>query len=355
MKKLACFLCVLLIVSLFSGCGTAGQEAVPEKTAEFTDSVGRTVTVPAEITRVAASGSVAQMVLFTLAPETLVGLSDGLADEQLPYLPDCIRDLPVFGQFYGSRANLNLEALMEANPQIIIDLGNIKDSIKDDMDMVQVQTGIPTVFLNGELENLPAAYRALGTLLGKEEKAEALAEYIEQTLALAADRAAKIGDSERKTVLFGTGTDGLACNARGSMQADAIELVGAINVVEPLEATNRNGGTQLDPEQAYAYDPDVILLTKDGPYETIAQSALSELRAVKSGCFYEIPELPYSWMCSPPSVNRVLGIRWLGNLLYPDVFDYDMVEEAQNFYRLFWGYELSAEEAEAMLSRSTFK
>ena len=58
---------------------------------------------------------------------------------------------------------------------------------------------------------------------------------------------------------------------------------------------------------------------------------------------------------SPPSVNRVLGIWWLGNLLYPELYDYDMAQVAQEYYGLFWHYDLTAEEAEHMLSRSTLK
>ena len=58
---------------------------------------------------------------------------------------------------------------------------------------------------------------------------------------------------------------------------------------------------------------------------------------------------------SPPSVNRVLGIWWLGNLLYPELYDYDMVQVAQEYYRLFWHYDLTEEEARQMLSRSTLK
>ena len=39
------------------------------ETVEFTDSVGRTVTVPANITKVAVSGPMAQIVLFALCPD----------------------------------------------------------------------------------------------------------------------------------------------------------------------------------------------------------------------------------------------------------------------------------------------
>ena len=60
-------------------------------------------------------------------------------------------------------------------------------------------------------------------------------------------------------------------------------------------------------------------------------------------------------MANPPSVNRILGISWLGNLLYPDIYDYDMITEAQRYYKLFWHYDLSQSEAEEMLGKSTLK
>ena len=60
-------------------------------------------------------------------------------------------------------------------------------------------------------------------------------------------------------------------------------------------------------------------------------------------------------MTQPPAVNRIIGIRWLGNLLYPDLYDEDMIEEAKTFYQLFWHYDLSDEEARALMAHSTYK
>lgn len=342
-----------LFLCLFSACGEITQQQ--QETVSFTDSAGRTVDVPAQVTKIAPSGSVAQMILLTLVPERLVGLSSMPDASQLPYFPDGIADLPVFGQFYGSKANINMEALIAAEPQIIIDLGDYKDGIADDMDMVQNQTGIPTVFIDASLENLPTAYRLLGSLLGAEERAGELASYIEETLDYASQKRAQILPEDRKTVLYGTGASGLACNAKGSSQADVIELVGAVNVVESESGSHHYGGTEVNLEQVYALDPDVILLSADGPYDSLQNSEWSELFAVKYGTYYEVPALPYSWMSMPPSVNRVIGIWWLGNLLYPDIYDYDMVEKAQEFYKLFWHYDLSREEAESLLTRSTLK
>ena len=356
MKRLiSLLLCFLLLLSLCA-CGERGYDPLSGvETTVFTDSAGRTVTVPKEITRIAASGSTAQMILMTLCPELLVGLASSPSTAQRPYFPEDMWYLPTFGQFYGSKANLNMESLIDAQPQLIIDLGDPKESIREDMDLIQSQTGIPTIFVEATLPRLPAAYRTLGALLDRQEQGEQLAAFVEQTLAMAEHNRARLSEAEKKTVLFGTGATGLACNAAGSSQADVIDLVGGVNAIVSDEISNRNGGTTVNLEQVYLVDPDVILLAEGGPYETLPDSEWAQLTAVKTGRFYEIPNLPYSWMSSPPSVNRVLGVWWLGNLLYPELYDYDMIQVAREFYDLFWHYDLSEEEAVALLSRSTLK
>lgn len=374
-KKLLTVLLVLsMLAAVLYGCAEPQQEvteptqipALTEITVSeaetqvdekinFTDSIDRKIEVPSDISRIAPSGSVAQMILLTLAPDLLVGLSSTPDEAQLAYLPKEAANLPEFGQFYGGKANLNMEALIAANPQIIIDIGNRNNSIAEDMDMVQEQTGIPTVFIDGELSALPQAYRMLGKLLNREDDAEKLAAFIENTLAMAEENANKISEDDKKTVFFGTGTTGLECNAAGSAQADAIELIGAINAIVTEEITNKNGGTVVNMEQVYASDPDIIIMTPDGVYDTVESSEWASLTAVENGAYYEIPSLPYSWMCMPPSVNRVLGIWWLGKLIYPEVYDYDIVPIVQEYYQLFWHYDLSDTEAEGFLAHSSLK
>ena len=357
-KLTALLLVMALLLPLLCGCGKSQTGYDPlsgVETKTVTDSSGRSVEVPAEITRVAPSGSTAQMLLMPIAYDLLVGLSSSPSTAQRPYFPEEMWYLPTFGQFYGSKASLNMEALIAAEPQVILDLGDAKESIADDMDRIQKQTGIPTLFIEADLDDMAAAYRMLGSLLGRETEAEPLAAFIEETVAMAQANAAVIPEDQRKTVLYGTGSTGLACNAAGSSQADVIDLVGAVNAIVPEEVTNRGGGTTVSLEEVYVCDPDVILLTTGGPYDEVRTNEWSELTAVKNGAYYEIPNLPYNWMSAPPSVNRVLGVWWLGNLLYPALYDYDMTEVAQEFYRLFWHYDLSAEEAADMLSRSTYK
>ena len=343
-RILALFLALCLCLPL-AACGKKqGYDPLEGvQTRVVTDSAGRQVEIPADIRRVAPSGSTAQMILMPIAYDLLAGLASSPSTAQMPYFPEEVRYLPTFGQFYGSKANLNMESLIDARPQIIIDLGDKKDSIADDMDRIQKQTGIPTVFIEANLDDMAAAYRTLGDILNRSDMAEPLARFIEKTVSMARENSAKIPENQRLSVLFGTGSTGLACNAAGSVQADVIDLVGAVNAIIPQEVSNRGGGTTVSLEEVYAVEPDVILLSTGGPYD------------VQSGKYYEIPGLPYDWMSSPPSVNRVLGIWWLGNLLYPELYDYDMVQVAREYYGLFWHYDLTEEEARQMLSRSTLK
>ena len=357
-KKLVILLaCVMVIAAFLGGCGTATPTDENDETISFTDSCGRTVELPADIQRIAPSGAVAQMVLYTLVPDRLVGYSARPTDAQLQYLTAFGADLPEFGQFYGkASASLNLEAVIAADPQVIIDIGNMKDSHKEDMDGVQQQTGVATIFIEADLDTFADAYRTLGELLGCEERANAIADYIEETLAMADEIEAQLPEEQRVSVMFGTGENGLNVNARGSIHADVIDRVGGINAIVVDEVSSKGGGNTINAEELLNADPQVIILSAEGGYSyALTDEAYAQTRAAQEGRIYEIPSLPYSFMADPPSINRIIGIRWLGNLLYSQLYDLDMVQELQRFYELFWHYDLSEEEAKTLLANSTYK
>ncbi len=356
-KLLAYFLAFTLALGLLSGCGSTPDTLSGVETVAFTDSAGREVTLPAEVTRVAPSGAVATMFLAAVCPEYMVSIASTPSSAQYIYLDQSLIKLPTTGQLYGSKSTINLEALLDAKPQVIIDLGDAKDGIAHDMDALQKQTGIPVVFIEADLPHMAQAFRMLGQLIGtKTARCEILAAYVEETVSLAEENARRITDDERVSVMYTTGVSGLNTNAKGSTQAQVIELIGAENAVVVEDVSNKGGGNTVNLEQMYLFDPDVILFTTGSMYtEVDTDPAWSQLRAVQSGAYYEVPALPYNWMSSPPSLNMLLGVRWLGNLLYPGYYDYDMVSEAQRAYKLLWNYDLTDEEAQKLLADSTLK
>jgi iron complex transport system substrate-binding protein len=56
---------------------------------------------------------------------------------------------------------------------------------------------------------------------------------------------------------------------------------------------------------------------------------------------YLAPLWPFGWIDGPPSVNRLIGVRWLAARLYPSLFPEDLRPVAKEFYRLFYGVDLS--------------
>ena len=86
-----------------------------------------------------------------LSAEYLVSVSSTPDSAQLKYLPQNLAKLPATGQLYSSKGTINKEAIINVEPQVIIDLGDKKNSIKDDMDALQNQVGIPTIFIEAGL------------------------------------------------------------------------------------------------------------------------------------------------------------------------------------------------------------
>lgn len=361
-------LAALLALGLLAGCAssapatsanTPGTTSAPATgdTFVFTDSCGREVTLPTNLTQVAPSGAAAQIILFTANPDAMVGWSAQPDESQKKYYGEEYWNMPEFGQFYGKNVSLNMEALIAASPQVIIDMGDMKEGHGEDMDAIQEQTGIPTIFIEANLETFPAAYRTLGQLLNCEEQCEKIAAYIEATTAYAEEKAATIADADKVSVYYGTGETGLDANAKGSIHADVIDIIGAENACVVEEISNKGGGNTISMEQLLNFDPDVIIQASAACYQNIATDELWQgLRAVENDAYYEIPTGPYCWMGSPPSVNRIIGIYWLGSLIYPELYsDIDMVQETIDFYELFWHYAMSEEEAREMLANSTLK
>ena len=111
---------------------------------------------------------------------------------------------------------------MGSGAQVVIDVGEPKDTIVEDVDALQEQTGIPFVHVSATIETMGDAYRELGELLGMEEAAETLAAYCDETYAMVKDVAEHV---EKANLLDITGDAGLNVIAQGSYHAEIIHLL----------------------------------------------------------------------------------------------------------------------------------
>lgn len=328
----------------------AGDKAAQaEGTRIITDSAGREVEIPSEITKIAPSGPLAQIVLYTVSPDKLAGLAADFSNEAKQYIDEKYWGLPKFGQFYGKNASLNMEALIAEAPDVIIDIGEAKKTVKEDMDALQEQLNIPVIFVEATLPTMADAYEMLGDITGEKEQAGKLADYCRAEIGKADQNAAAIADADRKSVYFGLGEDGLHTNAKGSIHADVIDRIGAVNAAD-VEAVSSGGGSEVSFEQVLLWNPNLIIVDSQKLYDTLTADPMwQELDAVKNGKIFKIPTAPYSFMSSPPSVNRMIGIEWLGSLVYPEIYTSDIREEVKNFYQLFYHIDVTDEKLEVIL------
>lgn len=341
------FVAILLAAMML--VGVLPTLAVAEETFVFTDSAGREVEVPKNATRIAASGALAQMVLFALAPDSLVGLASEWSPEAEEFLGDYYT-MPVLGQLYGS-ADLNLEELAVLDPQIIIDVGEAKKSVVEDMDGLQEQLGIPTVHIDASLSAFGDAYRTLGELLGIEERATELGDYCDMIYTRAEEIMSKVGDNKASMVYI-TGADGLNVIAQGSYHAEIIDML--LNNVAVVEDPSSKGtGNPVDMEQLMLWDPDYIVFSPESVYDAVGTDPLwQEMKAIADKTYVEVPFVPYNWMGFPPSVQRYLGIIWLTDLFYPDESGYELYDEIAKYFELFYHAELSQEQFDRLIAHS---
>lgn len=372
-RTLSILLSLLLAIMLFAGC-TAAPAATPteapaatetpaaaEPTAEpeptedpnatvqFTDSTGRTVEVPKNIERIAVSGPLAQIVLFALAPDKLVGIANAWDESAAAYFDEKYYSLPELGQLYGGKGEMNLESLLGSGAQVVIDVGEPKDTIVEDLDALQEQTGIPFVHVTATTETTGDAYRKLGELLNMADEAAALADYCDGMFAKTNTIA---GSVEKVRLLYCLGDRGNNVIAQGSYHAEIIDLL-ADNLAVVDSPSSKGTGNEVDMEQILAWNPDVILFAPESIYNTVGTDpAWQSVNAIRDGRYYEVPFGPYNWMGFPPSVQRYLGMMWVAQLLYPDAAQYDLYAEVANYFRLFYHCDITEEQYHALVAGS---
>ena len=348
MRKLLSLLLALAMLLSLAAC--AAQTTAPaSNTRTFTDSCGRVVEVPKQISKVAVSGTMAQMLVFALAPDTLAGVAGKWDESAQDYLDAKYYALPVLGHLYGGKGELNLETLLASGAQVVVDVGEAKDGIADDLDRLSAQTGIPFVHIAMTTDTMGDAFRTLGELLGTEAAAEELAVYCERIYARAKEIAASV---EKVSLLYCLGTNGLSVIPKDSYQSELIDLL-ADNCAVVDSASGKGTGSEVDMEQLLLWDPDVILFAPDSIYDTVSGDPVwQNLTAIGEGRYYEVPFGPYNFMGFPPSVQRLAGMLWLPKLLYGDAADYDLQSELTEFYDHFYHCPLTDAQYHALMKNS---
>jgi iron complex transport system substrate-binding protein len=163
--------------------------------------------------------------------------------------------------------------------------------------------------------------------------------------------ASAIPEDEKTTVYYAEGPDGLSTECDKSPHAELIELAGGRNIYQCAPKSDF-GMERISIEQVMVANPEVILAQeKDFVANVYRDPRWQSIRAIKNRRVYLIPRSPFNWFDRPPSFMRLLGVKWLANLLYPERYPLDIARETREFYSLFLGVELDDKDLEEVLCR----
>ncbi len=309
-----------------------------------TDSTGREIQPPAKVERVFAAGPPASVLVLAIAPDKLVGWTRGMRPNEAQFFEDRYARLPELGRLTGRGDTANVEVVLQAKTDLIVDVGSTRPGLAALAQSVQERTRIPYALFDGRIESTPAALRAIGRLMGNEREADQLAAWYESELKDAKARAARA--KTQPLVYYGRGPAGLQTGGKGSINVEVLDFLGARNAA----AEARAGLVTVSFEQVILWNPEVILTT-DPNFWRLAWNdpRWRAVEAVSRRQVFLSPHLPFGWFDFPPGANRLLGIWWAGKLLYPAEFDVDLRAKAAEFHRLFYHRKPSAAQLDALL------
>ena len=135
-----------------------------------------------KVERVYAAGPPASVLVFAIAPDKLVGWTRAFRPDEAQFVPERYAQLPELGRLTGRGNTANVEVVLKAKSELIVDVGSTGASLVSLAEQVQSQTGIPYLLFDGRIDATPATLRALGKLMGNADNAEKLAAWYEQEL-----------------------------------------------------------------------------------------------------------------------------------------------------------------------------
>jgi iron complex transport system substrate-binding protein len=325
----------------------AGLFATPVGAAGFVDSAERYVVVPDRVGRVMGADQSAAVLVFVLAPEKLVGWSRPLTRKQRAYIPARLARLPVAGEFGGPAPTAAADGVARLRPDLIIDTGPVTPEAAARADVIQQQTGVPYILLDGGIQQAPDTLTTVGAILGVAERGQDLASYARHAIDGLRGRLLITESTSRPLAYYGRGPDGLETGLAGSQAMAAIDQAGVINVAAGL-----GGGelTRVTREQIFQWNPAVVIAQQRGFYNALQRDrGWRGLPAVTKKNVYLAPAAPFGWIDDPAGVNRIIGLPWLTALFYPDVYQEDLRTSVREFYDNFYRIKLTDRQLEALV------
>ncbi|GAB7536991.1 ABC transporter substrate-binding protein [Burkholderia sp. 3C] len=239
---------------------------------------------------------------------------------------------------------------------------NAEDLLRARADVVFVSRGAPSIAAMQRLglDVVPVGFDDFDSMLACVDQTAAALDtplaaqrardyraYLGDTLAATRRALDALPDRTEPRVLHVASLAPLKVDGSDTIVDQWLRAAGARNAADGISGNLR----PVSIEQVLAWHPDVVILGANAG--SIAQSPQRSLwqtlDAVRDGRVYRNPAGVFPWDRYGPEV--ALQVRWVAGVLHPGVFpEQRLIAQTQDFYRRFFGYELSAGDARRMLA-----
>ena len=370
-KYLSILLAVLALTLSMVGCGNAAanqsqSSSQPEVDVNGTHTVvdhgGNTVEVPDKITRVVIDQIPilsTYMSYFQGSAPNIVGYCGSFKDTiTKTVLKDIAPELMQSADTVYAQSDLNIEEVMKLNPDVIFYNANNESHAQ-----ILKSSGIPCVgfaTVGGDTEADPLArYQQwldlLEDVFGEDGKMDNFKNAGNAIIADVEKRIATVPEDKRPSaMILWKYSDGVPqVSGKGTFGTYWLKRLGVKDVV----VDEAKGFTQVNMEQVYRWDPDILFLdgpgllslkTSDVLNNKVSGTDFSTLTAVKNKRVYDTTLGMWNWFT--PNPDAPLVYAWMAYNTYPEAFaDYPLKETIKEYYQEWYGYTITDKDMEEML------
>ncbi len=366
MKRIFSLVLAALMMFLVCACNSDATKT-NDDVRVIKDGGNREVTIPANPQRIAAmSGPSYEMVFMLGGADRIAMTKTGHTTD----FPVALLTNPDLANYAGVGANPNTSV-------------NVEDYLTNDVDLVLYYNndtelkkfdaaGIPSViaaYSNQDItteeeylamtveeyvEDGGMAIRIVAEVLGGDalKEYEAWQKYNLSVANKIYERTKSLTDEERPTVYWGnTWGENILSTADIMNHCYDVWLVGG-----KLYAPVGGGGNfpEVTSEQLFDWNPDIIIVDNHGNHPHLViesmyreNSQWASLTAVQNKQLHRIPTGVFFL---DKGTTKGLMLLWMATVVHPELFsDIDMVEEMQYYYKEFYEYDLSAENAQKII------
>lgn len=323
-KKLVTMLLIMVmfasLATLFSGCGSSTNTDESEQTTEsdaqitVTDSRGETITLDKPAEKIVCLLNSGLNDLYMLgAGDTVVGIDEWTYTNEIT--------CNVLSQIDPRIANKeipavdsNMEQIISLNPDVVIIWADDTEKIK-----TLESNGIKVVGI--QVNNFDDVYTKLKTiaaLVGKEDRAEEMISYTEDTIKSISDQTATLAEADKKTGIFVWGSSKLDLAGNTSTGHSMLELCG----VNDCAADVNEEHFVANIEDVIQWNPDTILMWNIAdldPSDYFSDSQWADVTAIQNQDVYEIAD-DMTFYCDMWTVKYIYAAQYFAKCVYPDLF-----------------------------------